>query len=402
MYAFMYAFSISTHPHSHWANGGSEESEMARKANGQGHTYKVGNSYRTVIRRGDHSITAMAATAQESRKLAKAKLEKLPNLLGSKGAIPIARLQTGRFLLDWLINEHQSHIAHTTYKRYYSLAINHILPAIGDLEIQKLLPSDIHSLLTSMREKGQSPRSQQQARALLSIALNAAVDKDYIAINPVHKVRNPINKTKEVQPLSEAEVKRLLDTYRGTYVGARLHIALLCGLRQGEALGLRWEDIDFESCTLSVRNQIQTVNGKRVFLGLKTDRSRRVIALSQGTVEALKAQKELLEASQLTYSTVWQDHDLVFPEVDGTPKSSTIDYQEWKRALRLCGIKHHKLHDARHTAATLMYSQGVGIEVISRALGHSSSAITSKLYVHSAIEPLRGAAELMDSMFYTV
>jgi integrase len=98
------------------------------------------------------------------------------------------------------------------------------------------------------------------------------------------------------------------------------------------------------------------------------------------------------------YGIDWQENDLVFPSADGSPKQATIDFNEWKRALRLCGVKPRRLHDARHTAATLMYGQGVGIEVISRALGHSSSAITSKLYVHSAIQPLRLAAEKMEKL----
>jgi integrase len=92
----------------------------------------------------------------------------------------------------------------------------------------------------------------------------------------------------------------------------------------------------------------------------------------------------------------WQDWDLVFPRNNGTPRSAQTDYDEWQKALKLCGVAPKRLHDARHTAATLMYSQGIGIETISRTLGHSSSAITSRLYVHSAEEPLRNASQLMN------
>jgi integrase len=98
-----------------------------------------------------------------------------------------------------------------------------------------------------MRERGQSPRSQQQARALLSVALQDAERKEFILVNPVKKVRVPINRVKEIDPLGIEDVRRLLDTYEGSYMSARLHIALLCGLRQGEALGLRWQDVDFKS-----------------------------------------------------------------------------------------------------------------------------------------------------------
>jgi integrase len=247
-----------------------------------------------------------------------------------------------------------------------------------------------------MRESGQSPRSQQQARALLSVALGEAEGNEYIPSNPVKKVRIPVNRGREIEPLGIEEVKRLLETYKGTYLSARLHIALLCGLRQGEALGLRWEDVDLVNGVLEVRNQIQMIDGRLQLTGLKTERSRRSLILTSGSLEALKAHQHLLVQMRLAIGNEWQENNLVFPGMDGSPKQSTLDFNDWKRALRLCGIKPRRLHDARHTAATLMYSQGVGIEVISRALGHSSSAITSKIYVHSAIKPLQEAALILE------
>ena len=373
---------------------------MARKANGQGHTYKVGNSYRTVIRCGDHTITAMAATAQDSRKKAKVKLESMPNVLAKRSALPIARLTVGTFLLTWLEDEHKHNIAHSTYKRYRALLVHHINPVIKEVELQKVSPTDISRVITTMRQSGQSPRSQQQARALLSVALGEAENKGYIALNPVKKVRIPINKVKEMHPLGIEDVKRLLETYKGTYMSARLHIALLAGLRQGEALGLRWQDIDFETGLLEVRNQVQKIDGKLQLTGLKTDRSRRYVALTSGSLDSLKQHREIVESMKKVCGSTWQENDFVFPHLDGSAHPATLDYNAWKRCLRLCGIKTRRLHDARHTAATLMYAQGVGIEVISRALGHSSSAITSKLYVHSAIKPLQEAAHLLNESVF--
>jgi integrase len=375
---------------------------MARKANGQGHTYKVGNSYRTVIRCGDHTITAMAATAQDSRKKAKLKLESMPNILAKRSALPSARLTVGEFLLNWLEEEHKHNIAHSTYKRYRALLVHHVVPIIGELELQKINPSDISKVISSMREAGQSPRSQQQARALVSVGLGEAENKGYIALNPVKKVRVPINKGREIEPLGIEEVKRLLETYKGTFMSARLHIALLCGLRQGEALGLRWQDIDLDNGLIEVRSQVQKIDGKLQLTGLKTDRSKRCIALTLESIGSLKNHKLLVEEMRRVSGINWVENDLVFPASDGNFCAAITDYSDWKRAIRLCGIKPRRLHDARHTAATLMYSQGVGIEVISRALGHSSSAITSKLYVHSAIKPQVEAANRMSEALFSI
>jgi integrase len=203
----------------------------------------------------------MAPSIQESRRRAKEKRERIPQGVINSNARPLSKIDLGTFLLNWLEHEHQYVIAHSTFKRYRALAIHHIKPIIGEIALRKILPTDISAVLTNMRKAGQSPRSQQQARALLSVCLTAAEDKGYIALNPVKKVRVPINRVKEIDPLGIEEVKRLLETYKGTFMSARLHIALLAGLRQGEALGLQWQDIDFDAATLEVRNQVQKING---------------------------------------------------------------------------------------------------------------------------------------------
>jgi integrase len=370
---------------------------MSRRANGQGHTYKVGSSYRTVIHCNGHVVTAMAATVQESRRRAKEKLDLMPNVL-SKNSLPVARMHFADYLLQWLEEEHKHNIAHSTYKRYLALAKFHINPKVGDVELQKLTSNDITQMLTGMRQAGQSPRSQQQARALLSVSLRDAEYKGYISINPVNRVRNPQGKRVEISPLSIEEVRRLLGTYAGTYLGARLHIALICGLRQGEALGLTWADIDLQQRTIKVYRQVQVIDGVQVFSDLKTEKSSRMIALTEETTAALKSHQRLTVQLKTRAEGNWIENNLVFPDAYGNFRSPKTDYAEWKKALKLCGIAPKRLHDARHTAATLMYSQGVGIETISRALGHSTSAITSKLYVHNAIEPQVLAAEALNQL----
>ncbi len=371
---------------------------MPRKPNGQGHTYKVGTSYRTVIHKSAHVVTAMASTPQESKRKAKEKLLAIPSMT-MNAEVPInPKIKLGEFLIDWLDNNHKYNIAHGTYKRYRSLAVHHINPLLGSYALTKVSPRLISSLLTYMKEGGQSVRSQQQARALLSIALDEAENLNLILANPIRKVKNPQGLKRVINPLKIEEVKRLLRTYEGTYLAARLHIAIICGLRQGEALGLRWQDIDFDNGTIQVRNQMQLVDNLPVLTRLKTDRSYRTVVLTQDSAESLLAHKQIISSWSIKTDVQWQSLELVFPKRNGDARSPKTDYAEWQKALKLCGIAPKRLHDARHTAATLMYSQGVGIETISRSLGHSSSAITSKLYVHSAEEPLRKAAFLLNEI----
>ena len=367
--------------------------ERKRTSNGLGHTYKVGNSYKTVIQRQGRIYTATAPTAQESRRRAKKKAEERLSKAAPKTTIE----SLGDYLDRWLENDHKQNIAHTTYLRYRSLLQTHIKPSIGQIELSKISPRSVASCLSTMRENGQSIRSQQQARALLSIALADAENLEIIESNPVRKVKNPQGQSKGFTPLSLEEIKRLLKTFDGTYLAARLHLALLCGLRQGEALGLRWSDVDLDNGTIHIAQQIQYVDRKPTFTELKTNRSKRTIVLTSGTAQALRFHEEIITRWKATSAGDWSDWDLVFPSETGMPRSPKTDYDQWQGALRLCGIAPRRLHDARHSAATLMYASGVGIETISRSLGHSTSAITSRLYVHCAEEPLREVATLINA-----
>ena len=144
---------------------------MSRRSNGQGHTYKVKNSYRTVIHYNGHVVTAMAATTQESRKLAKEKLEKLPKNLTSKNPLPQSKIALAEYLISWLDDAHKHQIAHSTWKRYRALAVHHIIPVIGKIPLRKIVPSDIQSVLTVMREAVVSSRNQPQTPTLPSVVL---------------------------------------------------------------------------------------------------------------------------------------------------------------------------------------------------------------------------------------
>ena len=364
-----------------------------RKPNGHGYTYNNGTSYRTVIKHRGYTVTASAKTIQESKRLAREKVRALP--YSDFGLILKQKIALGEYLTNWLEREHKGQIAYSTYKRYESLIRNHINPNIGKYLLQELNPRLITNLLINMKEQGQSPRSQQQTRAVLSIALNAAEDQQIIASNPIRKVRNPQNREVQIKPLNLGEVKRLLKTYEGTYMSARLHIALLCGLRQGEALGLTWSNLNLLDSTILIDRQMQIINGSASFTQLKTRRSKRIIVLDESTKRSLENHQRIVNQMRSISPLNWKDLDLVFPKNDGSFRSANTDHAHWKNALTLCGISPRRLHDARHTAATLMYSQSIGVETISRTLGHSSSAVTSRIYVHNSEEPLRKAALAM-------
>ena len=371
--------------------------KKSRRRNGDGNTYRHKNGWRTVISHKGHTVTAMGRSEQESRRLAKEKIKALPIYDGS--LVPEAsKLTTGDFLTNWITKKHKTSITATTYRRYVSLINVHIIPALGNIKLQAVTKNHVNALMLQMHEKGQSARSQQQARAVLSAAFESAMEDDLVASNPVVKSRTITLDTAQIHPFSLAEVQKLLTKTNGVQMQARVRMAVLYALRQGEALGLQWKDVDFTKKTVFVWQQIQKIEGTYQFVKLKSEDSIRTLELDDETSAALKAHKIQQNMDRLAAGDKWEDRDLVFTTSVGKPIDCKTDYRQWHRALANAELPLKRLHDARHTAATLLFDQGLDIEVIRRFMGHSSVLLTSKTYVHHSARQLKGAADLIKNM----
>jgi integrase len=371
--------------------------KKSRRRNGDGNTYRHKNGWRTVISHKGHTVTAMGRSEQESRRLAKEKIKALPIYDGS--LVPAAaKLTTGEFLTNWINKKHKTSIAATTHRRYASLINVHIIPALGSIKLQAITKNHINALMLQMRDKGQSARSQQRARAVLSAAFESAMEDDLVASNPVVKSRTITLDNTQIHPLSLEEVQTLLAKTKGVQMQARIRVAVLYAMRQGEALGLQWSDIDFNKKTVFIWQQIQKIEGVYEFVKLKSEDSVRTLEIDDETLVALKTHKVQQNLDRLAMGEKWVDQDLVFTTALGKPLDGKTDYRQWHSALRNAGLPIKRLHDARHTAATLLFDQGLDIEVIRRFMGHSSVLLTSKTYVHHSARQLRGAAELIRQM----
>jgi integrase len=371
--------------------------KKSRRRNGDGNTYRHKNGWRTVISHKGHTVTAMGRSEQESRRLAKDKIKALPIYDGS--LVPAAaKLTTGEYLTNWITKKHKTSIAATTYRRYASLINVHIIPALGSIKLQAITKNHVNALMVQMREKGQSARSQQQARAVLSAAFESAMEDDLVASNPVVKSRTITLDTAQIHPFTLVEVQTLLAKTTGVQMQARVRMATLYAMRQGEALGLQWKDVDFTKKTVFIWQQIQKIEGAYEFVRLKSDDSIRTLEIDDETLAALKAHKIQQNLDRLAMGDKWVDHDLVFTTTNGKPIDCKTDYRQWHRALAIAGLPIKRLHDARHTAATLLFDQGIDIEVIRRFMGHSSVLLTSKTYVHHSARQLKGVADVISSM----
>ena len=371
--------------------------KSTRRRNGDGTTYRHKNGWRTKITRGSQSVTAMGRSEQESRRIAKEKLARLP-LLDDSLVVDSENLLFGEFMIAWLTKKHVKNITDTTYRRYSSLTRHHILPALGHMKLRSITKNHINVFIEKMGESGQSARSCQQTRALLSAAFKRAVQDDLVAVNPVTHSRPVKVDTPQIHPLTCEEVKHLLSVTQDTYMQARTRIAVLYGMRQGEALGLKWNDVDLDKGEIFVWQQVQKVNGVYVFVKLKSKYSVRTLELDPATILALRAHKVAQNAQRLALGEEWQDFDLVFPGLKGQPQNSHTDFAHWQKALATAGLPMKRLHDARHTAATMLYDQGMDIETIRRFLGHASVLLTSRTYVHHSSRQMKGTAEAIKAM----
>lgn len=274
-----------------------------------------------------------------------------------------------------------------------------------------------------------SPRSVQYMQSVLSRALNRAVKWDLVPRNVCKLVSPPRVPRKTVEPLTPEESRQFLDSINGDRNEALYGVAMALGLRKGEALGLRWADIDLEAGVLRVEHALQRFGprpckpcngtgkminkaneavecgeckgkGRTKGEGLKlvepkSDRSHRTLPLPEFAVKALRTHRARQIQERLVAGSDWKETGHVFTTTVGTPMDERKVHCEFKRALSRAGLAPKRFHDLRHTAASLLLAQGVHPRTVMETLGHSQISLTLNTYSHVMPSVLRDAADKM-------
>jgi integrase len=199
----------------------------------------------------------------------------------------VGSLTLGEYLRRWLEDSVEGTVRTTTYERYEQIARKHITPALGNAKLRDLTPAHVRSLYKE-KLKALSPRTVQYIHVTLHKALKQAVNDGLIPRNVTEAVKPPQVRREEIRPLTLEQVKMLLDAARGNRLEALYVLAVHTGLRQGEMLGLKWEDVDLETGKLQVRRTLTTTKDGPVLSTPKTKGSRRSVKLTQSAVEALR------------------------------------------------------------------------------------------------------------------
>lgn len=313
------------------------------------------------------------------------------------------RAPTVQAWLDhWLDTIAINRVRPSTLEGYRSLVRLHLGPKLGQHRLDRLQPEHLEAAYKAIVDSGLSPATVLRGHRVLSRALKIAVQRGKIARNVATLVEPPtVKRPMTALPLTAEEARRVLEAATGGRNAARWTVALAVGLRQSEALGLQWRDLNLEAGSLSVQRGLHRVTGVGlVYEEPKADRSRRTLALPTQLVDALKAHRKAQAVERLAAGAEWHDNDLIFASVLGRPLDKKADWKAWKALLTKAAVRDVRLHDGRHTAATLLLSAGVHPRVVMELLGHSQMRTTTDIYSHVMPALAREAADTMGATLW--
>lgn len=289
----------------------------------------------------------------------------------------------------------------TTRALYESLLRTHVeTSSIASRRLDRLRASDVDGLIIELRSKTKSNGDRQLAEAsiekiirVLRLVLDGAVRDQLLARNPVETAERVSVPRKEVSHLAAADVVKVLAKARGTRYAAILSIIAATGIRKGEALGLHWEDVDFERGTLKVRKTLARVDGKLIRTDPKTEKSKRTIPL-RGLGEAvLREHRKAQLEERMKAANIWTETGYVFTTESGLPMDPRNVLRAITTAAKKAGIPNVNVHTLRHSAATHWLENGAHIRAVADLLGHSSTRITGDIYAHTSDEAANRAID---------
>jgi integrase len=291
------------------------------------------------------------------------------------------RTTVAEYLERWLAI-HRDRLRPSTARRYEQLVRLQLVPELGRLRVARLVPSDVERAMQRLRERGLSARTIAQCRAVLRRALQDALRDGVIQRNVAALARPPAIAPPQTSTWTADEARAFLAAADQHWLVPLFQLLLATGLRLGEALGLSWEDVDEEGGMLAVRWQLQHTGGQFLRLPPKSKQSRRTLPLPALARAALVRQREQQAAWRQEPGWVGNQWSLVFTTRIGTPLHPRNVHHGFTRLVEQAGLPRIRIHDLRHSCATLLLESGVDLKVVSALLGHSQLSVTADYYAH--------------------
>ena len=343
-----------------------------------------------------------------TRKEAEAALAALLTDVQKGSVLEPSRQTLAAYLDDWLASAAPS-LRPTTVQGYETAIRNWIVPRIGGMRLQAVTPQVLQRLYAELSESGRhngngglSPRSVKLAHTVLHLALGRAALWRLIPGNPAAlKLDIPRQVRREMTTWTAAEARRFLDATKDDRLAALWVLMLGTGMRRSEALGLRWEAVDFARNRLAVVSTVVLVGNKPCFSEPKTPESRRVVHLDAPVLAALRAQRKRQAEEQLSAAHGWRDSGLVFTSAVGGMLDPHNVRRTFDLAIAKAGLTPIRLHDLRHTFATLALGAGAHPKQVQEMLGHADVSITLDIYAHVTEDMHRDAAERIGKLLFS-
>jgi len=336
-------------------------------------------------------------TVKGTKTEAMRRMRELESGLDKGVPIPTGRLTVAEHLQNWLEGYASTSCSTRTVDGYKSIVENHLIPALGHIQLRQLQPQAVQSYYGKACEK-LSGRSVQHHHRVLSQSLKYAVRLGYLGRNPAELVTAPSSRKKVMRTLTPSEVEVLLKNAASNQFYPVIYTAVSTGLRQAELLGLRWRDVDLDLLSISISQVLYKRRGACTFKEPKTSGSSRRIAMTSKLALFLREYKAERESLSLHLGRLLSLDDLVFASIDGKPIDPSTLTHTFGRIVLQAGLGRVRFHDLRHTFASLMLLRGAKPKVISEALGHASVAFTMDTYSHIISGMQEEAMALLDEV----
>jgi integrase len=325
------------------------------------------------------------------------KLRETLQQMETGGYVEAGKETVGSFMQRWLKDYAATNTAPRTSDGYRGIVKRYVDPAFGSVLLTRLTPRHVQGLYTGMLERGLSPTTVLQTHRVLREALTHAVRWGLLSRNVTDAIDPPRKATREMTPMDEEQARRFMEAVEDSEWGLPFKVLLYTGLRRSELTGLKWSNIDLERAALSVTQTVQRLKGKGlVDMDPKSPRSKRRVSLPSSAVAALRQQRSKQAAQRLLAGPAWLGHDYVFTTAEGRPIAPDRLSAAFQRISNSLGFKNIRLHDLRHTHATLMLKMGIHPKIVSERLGHASIGITLDTYSHVLPGLQEAAAEAFE------
>ena len=330
------------------------------------------------------------------------KLRAVLTLRDTGQVVPVGTPTLAKFLNTWLRDAKHQSVRPSTFRGYEIIIRRHVVPKLGQVQIDKLRPDQIQRFLTEKARGGSSPASVRSFRTLLVGALEKALVWGLVVRNVARLTDAPHIPKPKVRTLTLAESKMFLKALEGERFEALLVLSLTTGLRRGEALGVSWDSLDLRKGELQIRSAIQRLGTELRLVPTKSGKAR-VVMLGRRAIDALTRHRTRQLEQKLAAGSTWPNDvipgqtGLAFTTAVGTPVEPKTLHTAYKRILQKAGLPEFRLHDLRHSCATNLMEQGINAKIVSEMLGHSSIGITQDLYQHVSPTMQESAVRVMDA-----